>query len=195
MQRGWRFGLSCQIGNGDSPFIEERSMNKTLLASAIALALGASTAVCANPTNSSKTSGAPLTQTAPATSDQSATTGAAANEGSLAVQVNKPDSSDNSNQRNDSSNNSNQRNDSSNNSNQKNNTSTGNDRDNKGRAGVDGYGAAANNNSTATATFTNSFNHEKSVAVSKLSGTVSHIKVYGIGNTATNRGDANGDRK
>ena len=72
-------------------------------------------------------------------------------------------------------------------------THDGDNRNNDGVAYADGYGtAAANNGGTATATFSNAFNHSKAVAETKLIGSVSGITVHDIGNVAKNWGDANG---
>ena len=72
-------------------------------------------------------------------------------------------------------------------------THDGDNRNNDGVAYADGYGtAAANNGGTATATFSNAFNHSKAVAETKLIGSVSGVTVYDIGNVAKNWGDANG---
>ena len=52
--------------------------------------------------------------------------------------------------------------------------------------------AAANNGGTATASVSDSFDSSKAVAVSSLDGTVTNIRVHGIGNVATNRFGTNG---
>ncbi len=54
--------------------------------------------------------------------------------------------------------------------------------------------AAANNGSNATTNFTNSFNTNKAIAKTELSGTISGNRVSDIGNVVKNYGDANGGK-
>ncbi|MDV7399158.1 hypothetical protein RZS08_47550, partial [Arthrospira platensis SPKY1] len=55
------------------------------------------------------------------------------------------------------------------------------------------YGnAAAVNGATATTSLMDSFNKTSAVAMSKLDGMVTKIHVHGLGNSATNYGNANG---
>ena len=67
------------------------------------------------------------------------------------------------------------------------------DNSNHGRARASDYGsAAANNSSTATSSFSNSFNSSKAIAETRLDGYVTDIRIRDIGNVANNWGDADG---
>ena len=68
----------------------------------------------------------------------------------------------------------------------------GDNRNNRGKAFASDYGAAANNNSTASTSVSDAWNSSSAVAMSKLEGSVSKIGVHGLGNSAWNVGSANG---
>ena len=164
-------------------------MNKTLLASAIGLAFGIAGTAWANPTNNGAAEGSGGTQTAEAHSDQSGQTGAGvnANEYAKVWQGNSKDSG-NSDSSQSNSNNADSSTNNSNNNKSKNLSQSGNDGDAKAKD----YGTAANNSSNATSNFNNAFNTNKAVAVSKLEGMVTKVMVHGLGNNATNNGNADG---
>lgn len=70
---------------------------------------------------------------------------------------------------------------------------SGNNRDNTSLAASVGLGnAAASNNSTATANWSNSFNTNKAIAKTELVGVVTGNTVHGLGNVALNVGDSSG---
>jgi hypothetical protein len=76
-----------------------------------------------------------------------------------------------------------------------NNSTRGSNRDNTTQALASGLGsAAADNNSTATATLSNSFNNSSAVARTELNAVVTGNAVYGLGNIASNTGNAGGGR-
>jgi hypothetical protein len=64
-----------------------------------------------------------------------------------------------------------------------------------GDAYADGQGsAAANNGGTASSSIASSFNTSKAVAISRLDGEVTDIRVHDVGNVAKNFGNANGGK-
>ncbi|MDB5906900.1 MAG: signal peptide protein [Massilia sp.] len=64
-----------------------------------------------------------------------------------------------------------------------------------GDAASRGHGtAAANNGSTASASFTDTFSTSTATNTSTLTGAVSGNKIHGIGNVATNTGNSNGGK-
>mgnify|MGYP003577549287 FL=1 len=147
---------------------------KTLIASAVLLGLGLTGQAFAQQTNTENGTGDDILV-------------------NLAVDAsNNSTNTDNSNNS-DNSDNSDSSNNSDNSDHSDNSSHEGDNRNNRGSAKAEGYGStAANNGSTATSTFSNSFNHSKAVAETKLIGSVSGVTVHDIGNVAKNWGDANG---